>query len=554
MKGKLLRGAEQRMGETSKWGGGGEGASDRSAVTRSGTFSEPTLPRTLNERYRLEALIAKGGMGRVYRATQLPLERSVAVKVLVPPPNVHGDFRQRFLLEASICAKLAHPNIVVVHDYGESETGDLFMAMELLDGEPLKELIAREGPLPPERAARVAMQVARALRAAHREGVAHRDLKPGNVFVLRESLDEDAEPDAVKVLDFGLVKVFEEDRADVEEDLTDSEMVLGSPRYMSPEQILCEPVDARADIYSFGACLFAMLTGRPPFLGRSPMEVLTQHLRRPTPRLAEVFDELSERPAWEPPAALDAIVQRCMQKHAEDRYATIDEVIGALKEAGPADANRTGAHDALASSSGVRVGSLGLDSDPELDLDADAEPEGRRGAPWLAVLVLLGLGGLLAALAVPRFLEDERPVAPAPVADPPPALEPPAATTARVTITSEPSGAEVSSGGVRLGVTPLTRELPHTPEGASQVFQLRLEGYEPGEARHALLGDEIEVHVALRPTLPPEPEAPVEATPEPAPRVRRQRPRRPRAESEAAPPTRRSSLVDERRTRIPVVD
>lgn len=541
------------MGETSKLGektggraerSGARSASGRgvtaSGTSPSGTYAESELPRMLTDRYRLEAMIAKGGMGRVYRATQLPLERSVAVKVLVPPPNVDGDFHRRFLLEASVCANLTHPNIVVVHDYGESEEGELFMAMELLDGEPLRDTIEREGPLEPDRAARIAVQIARALRAAHREGVAHRDLKPGNVFVRADSGDEDGERDVVKVLDFGLVKVFEEERAGVEEDETDGDLMLGSPRYMSPEQVLCEAVDARSDIYSFGACLFAMLTGRPPFLGRSPMEVLTQHLRRPTPSLASVFAELPEPPAHDPPEALDAVIQRCMQKDPDERYQSIDEVIDALKAAAPKDAALTGAFEALGSTSEIRP--------------TEARASSSR-LPWLLAAALLGLAGLAAAMILPRSGAEGEPPAPR-VAS----ARPAAPLDVPVTITSEPSGAEVSSGGVVLGVTPLTRDLPVTPHGATREFELRLEGYLPGRARHEVVGEFVEVHVGLEPAPPPEPPQVEEA--EPTPPVRRAAPRRRRAAPRAARreetsprgTPQRSRLVDERRTRIPVVD
>lgn len=284
----------------------------------------------LGDRYRLERLLAKGGMGRVYVATQLPLGRQVAVKVLATTPLVDGEFRRRFLLEASVCSRITHANVVVVHDYGEHQ-GELYMAMELLDGEPLDKEQQRVGPMDPLRIANIGLQVSRGLRAAHREGVAHRDLKPGNVFLLAEG--EDNGEDRIKVLDFGLVKVFEEGRVDVELDVTSEDIMLGSPRYMSPEQIENDPVDARSDIYSFGALLFSLACGRPPFTGRNSMEVLSAHLRDPVPNMAEV---LAARPGGAPhpvSASLQVLVERCLEKKREDRFQSIDEVIAALEVA-----------------------------------------------------------------------------------------------------------------------------------------------------------------------------------------------------------------------------
>src|SRR5690606_31017672 len=196
------------------------------------------------------------------------------------------DFRRRFLLEASVSGRLTHRNIVTVHDYGETPAGEVFMVMELLDGEPLTNILARETRLAPDRACRIAIEICRALRVAHKQSVAHRDLKPGNVMILRGEEEGDAE--RVKVLDFGLVKVFQDaQEAPLDRDLTQGETMLGSPRYMAPEQIMCEPADNRTDIYSLGVVLFSMLTGELPFAGKSAVQVLKQHLQAPVPTLAE---------------------------------------------------------------------------------------------------------------------------------------------------------------------------------------------------------------------------------------------------------------------------
>ena len=532
--------------------------------TRPRVDSDDPLPRMLGERYRLEALIAKGGMGRVYRAVQLPLERNVAIKLMVAPPNVGGDFARRFLLEASVSARLKHQNIVVVHDYGETENGELYMAMELLDGMNLSALLKREGPLDPLRVIRMSLQVARALRAAHREGIAHRDLKPGNVFVDQQMFDDEHEVDTVKVLDFGLVKVYEDGRQDVEKDLTDGGMMLGSPRYMSPEQILCERVDARSDIYSLGALMFAMLAGRPPFVGKVPMDVLTQHLQRPPPSISETLQERTNPPSWTIPQPLEAIVHRCLAKDAGDRFADIDEVIAQLKEVRRTfdGGTATGAFATLSSESGIS--------------QTGPRPAnlGRRSMPrWFPVVALLtaAVGATVLALAGGEPEPEPEPVPTSEVAAdplPPPLPETAGEDTVEVTVTSDPSGAEVLSGGVFLGETPLTRSLRPTPEGARRVFELRLEGYEPARVARAVEGESVEVSA----TLTPIPEPPAE-TDEPEEteasmrRVRRPRPRqvtRPEPVMQAeptpppekrTPPRRRSLSVDgDDRGGIPIVD
>lgn len=166
---------------------------------------DPRLGRTLVGRYRIERLIGKGGMGRVYLATQLPLNRPVAVKILSPEfQKKDPQFPKRFFLEAATAAQLNHPNTITVFDYGETEHGELFIAMEYLKGRPLSRVVAADGPLSAERSIHISMQIIRALREAHQKGIIHRDLKPGNIMLLEEGDDLDY----AKVLDFGLVKLF----------------------------------------------------------------------------------------------------------------------------------------------------------------------------------------------------------------------------------------------------------------------------------------------------------------------------------------------------------
>lgn len=301
------------------------------------SLADPRVGLTLLGRYRLDKLIGKGGMGRVYRATQFPLNRAVAVKILSPEfQKKDPQFVRRFFLEAASAARLTHPNTITVFDYGESESGELFIVMEYLRGRPLSRLISQEGPLPPDRTLHIATQVCRALREAHGKGIIHRDLKPGNILLLEEGDDVDF----VKVLDFGLVKVFTppDSRghsnaqepltpgAGVEAELTKAGMFLGSPKYMSPEQIQGAAVDPRTDIYSLGVLMFQMTAGKVPFLGSSSVEVIYKHVNSPLPWLRTV------NPAIDPPEELEAVIRRCLEKRADKRFGSMGELLVRLKE------------------------------------------------------------------------------------------------------------------------------------------------------------------------------------------------------------------------------
>ncbi len=267
----------------------------------------------------IEEPIARGGMGRVYLATQIPLGRLVALKLVLNQPS-DPSFRTRFLLEASTCARLSHRNIVVLYDFGETEQGDLYTAMEYLGRMTLARRIREARKLSPLHACSLGIQIARALRVAHQAGVVHRDLKPSNVMLLEEQDGTGFE--LAKVLDFGLATSFSGPPTDR---LTQAGTMLGSPRYMSPEQVRSSPVDQRSDIYSLGATMFHMLAGRPPFEGPSPAEIVAQHLRDPAPSIRSVA------PGVKVPPALETLVQRCLLKRPEDRPERIDMLIQELR-------------------------------------------------------------------------------------------------------------------------------------------------------------------------------------------------------------------------------
>ena len=262
--------------------------------TRDGADTEPEERRyertTLEEgtvlagRYKLHGLIGEGGMGDVYLATHLKIDKKVAVKVLAPEQMRRTRTVNRFLQEAKAASKIRHPNVVDITDYGEAE-GCAFFVMEYLEGEDLSQMLKRIGRIEWERAKRIATQLLEALSAAHKAGIIHRDIKPHNCFIT----PTDRERDFVKVIDFGIAKL----REGTGEQLTRTGTIVGTAEYMSPEQGLGQELDGRSDLYSVGIILFRMLTGEVPFKAANPMGVLYHHIHsdvlppaRPAPKRA----------------------------------------------------------------------------------------------------------------------------------------------------------------------------------------------------------------------------------------------------------------------------
>jgi len=259
-------------------------------VTAAATKSaapDPLIGRVIADRFRIMSLIARGGMGKVYKAEQAPLGRVCALKVL--NPNYNGDadpeFHRRFFREASITSRITHPNSVTIFDYGKTDDEVYYMAMEFLDGQTLHHALRDVGTMHEERVGRIAQQMCRALREAHTLDVIHRDLKPANIFLMRHG-DED---DFVKVLDFGLVKHLSERP---EEQLTQTGLFMGSPKYMAPEQIQGGNVDARTDVYSLGIMMYEMLAGKVPFERPTSVNILMAHVGEPPPPMRAVNPNL----------------------------------------------------------------------------------------------------------------------------------------------------------------------------------------------------------------------------------------------------------------------
>jgi eukaryotic-like serine/threonine-protein kinase len=263
---------------------------------------EPNQP--LSGRYELSHLVARGGMAEVYRAHDRLLDRPVALKILFPELSVDRAFVERFRREAQAAANLSHPNIVPVFDWGE-DGGTYFIVMEFIDGRALSSILRTAGPMHPDRAAEIGADVAIALAYAHRHGVIHRDVKPGNVLITEDGI--------VKVTDFGIARAI-----NTEESLTQTGAVMGTATYFSPEQAEGMGVDARSDIYSLGVVLFEMVTGRPPFMGDTPVAVASKHVRENPPAPRDINPSV--------PPDLEAIILKCLAKSPEYRYATGDDL------------------------------------------------------------------------------------------------------------------------------------------------------------------------------------------------------------------------------------
>jgi beta-lactam-binding protein with PASTA domain len=356
-----------------------------------------TTPQVLGERYEIGGVLGRGGMAEVHRGRDLRLGREVAVKVLRQDLARDPSFQVRFRREAQAAASLNHPAIVAVYDTGEDRTSTgatPYIVMEYVEGDTLRDVLRREGVLPPERAMSLAADICGALDFSHRNGIVHRDVKPGNVMITPQG--------TVKVMDFGIARAVSDSAAT----MTSTAAVIGTAQYLSPEQARGEGVDARSDVYSVGCLLYELVTGAPPFTGDSPVAVAYQHVRE-DPRLPSSINPRV-------PAELDAILLKAMSKNPANRYQSAAEMrndlmralAGQRVEATPVmgDAEKT---TILAATRGYGYG------DEDWD-DADERERTKRKRRIIAivsVLAVLLIGGAI-ALAVAMSGDDDPPPVP----------------------------------------------------------------------------------------------------------------------------------------------
>ncbi|MEC7519031.1 MAG: serine/threonine-protein kinase [Myxococcota bacterium] len=461
--------------------------------------NDPLLGQLVAGRFHVLERIGTGGMGTVYRAEQSGLDRPVALKVLKRELISDRETVARFHREAKAMSLLMHPNTVRVFDFGEDDDGHLFLAMELLEGELLTAWIEREGTPPIEQAMRTIQEILRSLAEAHSKGIIHRDLKPDNIFLAR--VEGHSRP-VVKVLDFGIAKVFREDRQ-IDQLETQAGTVFGTPRYMSPEQAQGKTLDHRSDLYTVGTLLYQLLTGSPPFVDDDAVVVMAKHIREtpPSPRVAA-----PERPI---PRTLDKLVMKALGKEPDDRFDNAEAMEARLMACLP---------------------------------DVEREAQGRGGLFAGLPKVPLAIGAALIVLATafavtivissaPDEVAEARDRLTAPpttteVSAPPPEPELPAARSVR--LESEPAGARVMQGDVELGTTPLSLDVMDEPLALTVVH----DGYEPHDV--ALTGETPTERVTL--TASPAQET-AEARPARRGRGRSQEETEPSAQPAETPPT-----------------
>ncbi len=295
---------------------------------------DPYIGSVLGGRYRVLRLLGQGGMGTVYLAQHIVIERLVAIKILDERLARRGEILRRFLQEARAAARIDHANVVEVHDFGETDTSAYFV-MEYLPGQDLSHLVHQPGGVPLSRLRRILNQIGRALQAAHEKGIVHRDLKPENI-ILTYKEDGEGEADFVKLLDFGIARIIDE--GPNRERVTEAGTVIGTPEYMSPEQVRGEVPDHRADIYALGCLLYEMLTGQPPFLGESFMAVAGK-------QMFESAQPPSRRRSGWMPQDLEAACLRALEKDPAKRFQSMDEMLAALAPPDQQDVEQDDAHD-----------------------------------------------------------------------------------------------------------------------------------------------------------------------------------------------------------------
>ncbi|MEO8180017.1 MAG: serine/threonine-protein kinase [Deltaproteobacteria bacterium] len=276
--------------------------------------------QTIDERYVLEAVIGEGGMGVVYRCRHRIIGKKLAMKIIRAEVAGSQEATQRFLIEAKAASAIGSEHIIHVSDFGRLPDGASYLVMELLEGTPLADEFREHWPLPIPRILSILTQLAEGLGAAHEAGIVHRDLKPENIFLVRRG----NEPDFVKILDFGIAKMS----LDGDANLTRAGTVVGTPRYMSPEQAAGEVVDHRGDIYSLGVLAYELIAGRVPFDGEHPLSILSKHMYEAPPK----FDSPSLRARV--PAELERIVWKCLAKRPADRYRSMEELALELQRFG----------------------------------------------------------------------------------------------------------------------------------------------------------------------------------------------------------------------------
>jgi len=396
-------------------------------------------------RYRVVRQLGEGGMGTVYLAEHITIEKLVALKVLLHEYARRKELRDRFLQEARAAARINHENIVDITDFGKTPDGSVFFAMEYLEGKDLSEVI-RKGPLLWSRAKPIVLQICRALGAAHAKGIIHRDMKPENIHLI----DREGRTDFAKLLDFGIAKMSEQG----EKRLTRTGMIFGTPEYMSPEQAQGNKPDHRVDIYAVGVIMYEMLTGEVPFKADTFMGILTKHIfENPIP-------PSQINPGAGIPLDVEEIILKAMSKDPNDRFQSMTEMAATVARASGRMTRPTGDQSGLPPR---RISSpsqtYAPSSAPISDDSVDYAPEPKRRLPLMIGLgvlaVLVGVG--VAVLLSKNKNKTEKPVV-QPIKTPVSTtkkIAPPKKNRVTVTLISDPKGAQIYKGVYEAGKPPI---------------------------------------------------------------------------------------------------
>ncbi|MFT3697649.1 MAG: serine/threonine-protein kinase [Kofleriaceae bacterium] len=430
--------------------------------------SSTLIGLSLEGRYQILREIGRGGMGVVYEADHLDLGKRVAVKVMLEKYANDTEAIARFTREAIAASRIGNPHIIDVTHIGAAPDGRPFVVMELLDGEPLSNILLATGPMAPWRAIHIMRQVLRAVGAAHAKGIIHRDLKPDNIFIV----NRDDEHDFVKLLDFGISKMIDTAEQIAATRLTVTGMVMGTPLYMAPEQAAGQAAERGVDIYACGVILFEMLSGRPPFNETNYNLLVAKLLTAQPPQLGDLRPSL--------PPKLCAVVMQALEKDPDARWPSAESFAGALPfEREISEPNMEIATTLPPASSSMPVAVGGL---------ATTQPPRRASARTIGlVLAVLGAGAIGAAIYInvakdKRTVETTPPVdthaqpetPPKPIAPPPEPVKSPV-TTGKLQVETTPSAATISVDGTERGTTPIEIEV----DAGRHYLHIQLAGYQP---------------------------------------------------------------------------
>lgn len=480
-------------------------------VTDNSTDDGDLIGKIVEGRYKVLRKMGEGGMGTVYLAEHITIEKKVALKVLLHDYARKTDLKERFLQEAKAAARIGHENIVDITDFGDTPDGSVFFAMEFLEGEDLSQLIRKTGPIVWGRAKPILLQICRALGAAHAKGIIHRDMKPENIYLI----EREGRADFVKVLDFGIAKMSMEES---EQRLTRTGMIFGTPEYMSPEQAQGNKPDHRVDIYAVGVIMYEMLTGQVPFKADTFMGILTKHLfEQPVP-------PSQINPAAAISAEIEHITLKALSKERNERFQSMAEMAAAISQVSGRMTRPTGdiavsPRFVTASSSGAAVSSrekMVASSATANDISDDVPRS--RNTLWFV------LGGILVAAVIsvvfftflrPQRNEETKSNTSAPVSRLPqhhsmipnqsPSTHPNAPVVKprqhAIKVQSSPVGAKLFRGTVFVGTTPTMVQLEHSDNKI--LFTLRLDGYKEESLEVTPVEDQSFVFQLRKLEIPP---------------------------------------------------